>query len=224
MFQFVTFFCRLYVVNLEKFCEVKLQMQFFAETLKKLRIESGLSQQELAEKIFVSRPTITRWENGNRLPDSIMMLRLAKILKTDLNTLFSAALVSEDAPNIIMVDDRKIFLTAAIPILEEILPNAIISGFTRPSEAIEFAKSNQIALAFLDVELGKTNGLDLCKILLKINPRTNVIYLTNYIEYSFDAWSTGASGFLLKPITSEKIQEILKNLRYPFALGENFNE
>ena len=199
-------------------------MQFFAETLKKIRIESGLSQQELAEKIFVSRPTITRWENGNRLPDSIMMLRLAKILKTDLNTLFSAALVSEDAPNVIMVDDRKIFLTGAIPILEEILPNAIISGFTRPSEAIEFAKSNQIALAFLDIELGKTNGLDLCKILLKINPRTNVIYLTNYIEYSFDAWSTGASGFLLKPITAEKIQEILKNLRYPFQFGENFNE
>jgi len=199
-------------------------MQFFAETLKKLRIENKLSQQELAEKIFVSRPTITRWEKGNRLPDSIMMLRLAKILKTDLNTLFSAALVSEDAPNVIMVDDRKIFLTAAIPILEEILPNAIISGFTRPSEAIEFAKSNQIALAFLDIEFGKTNGLDLCKILLEINPRTNVIYLTNYIEYSFDAWSTGASGFLLKPITAEKIQEILKNLRYPFALGENFNE
>lgn len=197
---------------------------FFAETLKKLRIESGLSQKELAEKIFVSRPTITRWENGNRLPDSMMMLRLAKILKTDLNTLFSAALVSEDAPNVIMVDDRKIFLAGAIPILEEVLPDAIISGFTRPSEAIEYAKSNQIALAFLDIELGKTNGLDLCKILLEINPRTNVIYLTNYIEYSFDAWSTGASGFILKPITVEKIHEILKNLRYPFSLGENFNE
>lgn len=197
---------------------------FFAETLKKLRIESGLSQKELAEKIFVSRPTITRWENGNRLPDSIMMVRLAKILKTDLNTLFSAALVSEDAPNVIMVDDRKIFLAGAIPILEEVLPDAIISGFTRPSEAIEYAKSNQIALAFLDIELGKTNGLDLCKILLEINPRTNVIYLTNYIEYSFDAWSTGASGFILKPITVEKIHEILKNLRYPFSLGENFNE
>lgn len=197
---------------------------FFAETLKKLRIESGLSHKELAEKIFVSRPTITRWENGNRLPDSIMMVRLAKILKTDLNTLFSAALVSEDAPNVIMVDDRKIFLAGAIPILEEVLPDAIISGFTRPSEAIEYAKSNQIALAFLDIELGKTNGLDLCKILLEINPRTNVIYLTNYIEYSFDAWSTGASGFILKPITVEKIHEILKNLRYPFSLGENFNE
>lgn len=196
---------------------------FFAETLKKIRTEKKLSQQDLAEKIFVSRTTITRWENGSRLPDSEMMFRIAKILGTDLNTLFSAALESEDAPNVIMVDDRKIFLAGAIPILEEVLPNAIISGFFRPSEAIEYAKANQIALAFLDIELGKINGLDLCKIFFEINPRTNVIFLTNYVEYSFDAWSTGASGFILKPITVEGVQKVLKNLRHPINLGGNFD-
>ena len=198
--------------------------RFFAETLKKLRIEKGLSQKELAEKIYVSRPTITRWENGNRLPDSAMMLRLSKILGIDVNTLLSAALESEDAPNVIMVDDRKIFLAGALPILEEVLPNAIITGFTRPSEVIEYAKANRIALAFLDIEMGKTNGLELCKILLEINPRTNVIFLTNYVEYSFDAWKTGASGFTLKPITVENVREVLKNLRYPFPFGGNFDE
>ena len=99
------------------------------------------------------------------------------------------------------------------------MPEATITGFTRPSEAIEYAKVNRIALAFLDIELGKTNGFDLCRKLLEINPRTNVIYLTAYIEYSFDAWSTGASGFLLKPITPENVRLQLKNLRYPFSLG-----
>ena len=99
------------------------------------------------------------------------------------------------------------------------MPNATITGFTRPSEAIEYAKANRIALAFLDIELGKTNGLELCRMLLEINPRTNVIYLTAYIEYAFDAWSTGASGFMLKPITAQGVQAQLKNLRYPFSSG-----
>ena len=36
--------------------------------------------------------------------------------------------------------------------------------------------------------MGKTSGLDLCRTLLAINPRTNVVYLTAHIEYSFDAW------------------------------------
>ena len=74
-------------------------------------------------------------------------------------------------------------------------------------------------MAFLDIELGTSTGLDLCRSLLEINPRTNVVYLTAYGEYSIDAWSTGASGFMLKPITVEGVQAQLKNLRHPFSLG-----
>ena len=150
----------------------------FAETLRKLRTDKKLSQRELAERLYVTRSTIARWESGSRLPDALMITRLAKNLDTDVNILISAAVESEDAPNVIMVDDRKIFLSGALPILEEVLPNAIVTGFTRPSEAIEFAKANRIALAFLDIELGKTNGFELCRTLLEINPRTNIVYLT----------------------------------------------
>ncbi|MBP3723246.1 MAG: helix-turn-helix domain-containing protein [Selenomonadaceae bacterium] len=188
----------------------------FAETLKKLRVDKGLSQRELAEQIYVTRSTIARWENGSRLPDISMILRLSKCLDTDANTLFSIAAESDDAPNVVMVDDKKLFLSGALPILEEVMPNAIITGFTRPSEFLEYANKNRIALAFLDIEIGKTSGLNLCRELLALNPRINVVYLTAYAEYAFDAWSTGACGFLLKPITAESVKEQLKNLRYPF--------
>lgn len=190
----------------------------FAETQKKLRTSKGLSQRELAERMFVNRSTVARWESGSRLPDAVMISRLSQCLSTDVNILLSAAAESDDAPNVIMVDDRKLFLSGALPILEEAMPDAIITGFNRPSEALEYAQVNRIALAFLDIEIGKTNGLDLCRALLAINPRTNVVYLTAHVEYSFDAWSTGASGFLLKPITPETLRAQLKNLRYPFSL------
>ena len=199
--------------------ELKKMRILFAKTLRNLRINKELSQRELAERMYVTRSTVARWESGSRLPDAVMISRLAKCLDTDVNILLSAAVESDDALNVIMVDDRKIFFAGALPILEEVMPNAIITGFTRPSEAIEYAKANRIALAFLDIDLGKTNGLDLCRTLLTINPRTNVVYLTAYIEYSFDAWSTGASGFLLKPITAENVRAQLKNLRYPFSFG-----
>ena len=191
----------------------------FAETLKKLRTEKGLSQREMAEQVFVTRSTVARWENGSRLPDAAMISRLSKCLDVDAGTLLSAAAESDDAPNVIMVDDRKIILTGGLPVLEEVMPSAIVTGFTRPSEAIEYAKANRVALAFLDIEMGKTSGLDLCRTLLEINPRTNVVYLTAYGDYAIDAWNTGASGFMLKPITPEGIQLQLKNLRYPFSFG-----
>ena len=148
-----------------------------------------------------------------------MISRLSEILDADVNTLLSAVAQSDECPNVIMVDDRKLILTGGLPILEEELPNANVTGFTDAIETIEYAKSNRVALAFLDIELRNTSGLDLCRELLKINPRTNVVFLTAYSEYSLDAWSTGASGFMLKPITPEGIRKQLKNLRYPFWTG-----
>lgn len=191
----------------------------FAETLKKLRTERGLSQRELAGRVFVTRSTVARWESGNRLPDAAMLSRLSQCLEVDINTLLSAAAQSDETPNVIMVDDRKIILAGGLSVLEQAMPNATVIGFTRPSEALEYARANRVALAFLDIELGKTNGLELCRALLDINPRTNVVYLTAYSGYSLEAWNTGASGFMLKPITPEGVQAQLKNLRYPFHGG-----
>ncbi|MBR5718625.1 MAG: response regulator, partial [Clostridia bacterium] len=72
---------------------------------------------------------------------------------------------------------------------------------------------------FLDIEMGSVSGLDVCRELLKINPHTNVVYLTAYREYSFDAWDTGACGFMLKPIKPEDVKKQLKKLRYHFFVG-----
>ena len=194
--------------------------KLFAETLKKLRTEKGLSQRELAERVYVTRSTVARWENGSRLPDAMMTSRLSHCLGKDVTILLNVAAESDDAPHVILVDDSKIFISGALPVLEAVLPNAVITGFTRPSEAIEYAKRNRIALAYLDIELGRTtSGFDLCRTMLELNPRTNVVYLTAYVEYSFDAWSTGACGFLLKPVTPESVRAQLKNLRFPFSTG-----
>ena len=172
--------------------------------------------------MYVTRSTIARWENGSRLPDVAMLSLLSDCLNVDVDTLLFAAMESDESPNVIMVDDRKIILTGGLPILERVMPNATVVGFTRPSEAIEYARANRIALAFLDIEIGKTSGLDLCRTLLEIYPQTNVVFLTAYAGYAFDAWSTGACGFMRKPLTPEGVREQLKRLRYPVLSADIF--
>ena len=191
----------------------------FADTMKKLREEKGLSQNEIAKRMYVTRTAVSRWESGHRLPDAAMITRLSDVLGVDVNILISAAAQSDEIPIVIMVDDNKVFLNDGMPIIEEVLPNAAVIGFTKPSEAVEYAKANRIALAFLDIEMIDVSGLDVCRKLLEINQRTNVVYLTAYRDYSFDAWDTGACGFMLKPITPEGIKKQLEKLRYPFLTG-----
>ena len=192
----------------------------FAETLKKLRKEKGLSQIQLGSKLFVNGSTVTRWENGSRLPDAAMITRLARILEVDIGTLLSTAAESDEYPNIFLVDNNKAIIADSLFVLEEVLPNAVIMGFNQPRKAIEYAKGNRIDLAFLDIELGTSSGLDLCRALLEINPCTNVVYLTAFPDYALDAWNTNACGFMVKPLTPESIRRQMKKLRVPFSMGD----
>ncbi len=191
----------------------------FAEKLRKLREQKGLTQRQLGEQVFVNHSTIARWENGTRLPDAAMILRLSKYFGVNINTLLQLVAQSDEHPNVIMVDDSKVILSDCLAVLEEVMPEATITGFIWPLEAIEYAKMNRIELAVLDIEMGKSSGLDLCRTLREINPTTNVVFLTAYADYSLDAWKTEASGFILKPLTPEGVREQLKKLRYPFLTG-----
>jgi transcriptional regulator with XRE-family HTH domain len=191
----------------------------FAETLKRIRKEKGLSQIQLGNLMFVNNSTVARWENGYRLPDAAMITRLSQVLGVDVGMLLLAASRSDESPIIIMVDDNKVSISESLFVLEQVVPNATIMGFNWTQEAIEYAKSNRIDLAILDIELGISSGLDLCHELHEINPNTNVIYLTAYPDYSLDAWDTDACGFMVKPLTPEGIRRQLKKMRCPFLMG-----
>ncbi len=59
----------------------------FSETLYRLRRKNGLSQEELADAIGVSRQTISKWETGAAMPESEKLLPLARTLHVTVDEL-----------------------------------------------------------------------------------------------------------------------------------------
>mgnify|MGYP002709326054 FL=1 len=59
------------------------------DNIKKFREEKNLTQQQLADKLYVSRQTVCRWENGSRCPDLIMAKKLALELDVSMDELIS---------------------------------------------------------------------------------------------------------------------------------------
>lgn len=49
--------------------------------LKELRLQAGLTQKELSEKVHVNQSTVSMWENGKSIPEMINIKALAIILK-----------------------------------------------------------------------------------------------------------------------------------------------
>ena len=55
-----------------------------------LRTKKGLSQEELAEKVFVTRQAVSRWENGETIPNIETLKLLSKFFDVSINTLLGS--------------------------------------------------------------------------------------------------------------------------------------
>ena len=62
-------------------------MSDFSSNLRRLRKRAGLSQDALAEKLSVTRQTVSSWERGNSYPDLDMLVHISDALATDPNEL-----------------------------------------------------------------------------------------------------------------------------------------
>ena len=60
------------------------------DIIYELRTKKGLSQEELAEKIFVTRQAVSRWENGETIPNIDTLKLLSKLFDVSINTLLGS--------------------------------------------------------------------------------------------------------------------------------------
>lgn len=59
------------------------------DIISKRRKELGLTQQQLAEKLFISDKVVSKWETGKSIPDTAILVELAKALDVTVNDLLS---------------------------------------------------------------------------------------------------------------------------------------
>lgn len=60
------------------------------EVLLNLRTRAGLSQEELAEKLYVTRQAVSRWENGETVPNTDALKQLSRLFDVSINTLLGS--------------------------------------------------------------------------------------------------------------------------------------
>lgn len=64
--------------------------------LKELRKQKGLTQEQIAEKFNVSNRTISRWENGNNMPDLDILIEISDYYEVDLREVLNGERKSEN--------------------------------------------------------------------------------------------------------------------------------
>ena len=67
--------------------QVKEKIMEIGKQLKEAREKSSLTQEQVAEKVFVSRQTISNWENEKSYPDIVSIIKLSDLYSISLDEL-----------------------------------------------------------------------------------------------------------------------------------------
>lgn len=107
---------------------------------------------------------------------------------------------------IICVDDEKLILDLTVNMCQNLPQKPDVIGFQKGTDALEHIKSHSADIALLDINLSDMNGLRLAARIKEFRPDTKIIFLTGYSEYAVDAIAMHASGYLMKPVSTERLQ------------------
>ena len=116
---------------------------------------------------------------------------------------------------ILVVDDGQLAINSLIRILCRVAPDCDYISAMTTDDALTWLRQGPMDAAFLNLEMPGMNGLALARMIQKIQPRCNLIVVTEHPEYALEALQIFVSGFLLKPANEADVRNVLENLRYP---------
>lgn len=111
-----------------------------------------------------------------------------------------------------IVDDESLALSRLKRLLNE---NGIedITAFDNPIEALKEITKTKFDAVFLDISMPNITGLELADSIMQIEPKTFIIFQTAHEEFALEAFKNGGIGYLVKPIESNDVKNILDKIK-----------
>ena len=117
-----------------------------SETLYKLRKQSGLSQEQLAEKLNVSRQSISKWESGASVPETEKLIAISDFFEVSLDVLLKEESSVDTSKNSLDISNRSL-LGAILAMIGAIclIVWGMISIFS-PASSAQIAEASMIQI------------------------------------------------------------------------------
>ena len=117
----------------------------FSENLQYIRAQAGITQEQLAEQLDVSRQSVSKWESGASFPEMDTLLRICDLYEVNLDTLLRGSLEASNVSDTARYDD---FMNRFSKRISGSV-GAIIAGVGMMILLLAFGVSELLATAFL---------------------------------------------------------------------------
>jgi DNA-binding NarL/FixJ family response regulator len=121
---------------------------------------------------------------------------------------------------IVLVDDHEVVRLGIKALLDQSSQFEVVGEASNAKEAIELTGKIRPDIVLMDIRLPGVSGIDACEEIVQMYPDIRVVMLTSYAEDEmlFSAIRAGASGYLLKQISSEDLIRSLEQVSRGDAL------
>ncbi len=119
---------------------------------------------------------------------------------------------------LIICDDNRDDLKEIRAVVEDFIQrNQLdyeISEFVSGRKLLQMCKEEKLKpeIIFMDIELNQETGIEVVKMINEIMPDTQVVYVSNYLQYATDVYTTEHRYYVLKPELSKRIQEVFDKI------------
>ena len=113
----------------------------------------------------------------------------------------------------IIVDDEPIMIRRFMRLSSKIPDLNIVGQFESAEEALSYAKDYPVDIAFLDVAMPITNGIELAKELRKLRSDILIVFVSAYDEYIWDSNQIGGDYYIIKPYCLETLEMTMERVR-----------
>lgn len=116
---------------------------------------------------------------------------------------------------ILAIDDEPTMLLHLKSELEKVFPHAELLTFDECDEVLTYLDAPQSRApqyAFLDIKLRGMLGIELARRIREHCPQTRIIFCTAYSVYALEAYNIPALGYLMKPVTEQKLRDAILHI------------
>ena len=106
----------------------------------------------------------------------------------------------------IIVDDEPIMLRRFARLSADIPDLHLVGEFESAEKALAYARNNPVEVAFLDVAMPITNGVELAKALRIIRPDILIVFISAHDQYIWDFNQIGGDYYIIKPYSKETLE------------------
>ncbi|MDL2141708.1 LexA family transcriptional regulator [Flavobacterium tructae] len=129
-------------------------MSLFSDNIRHLRIKKEVSQQYVADNLYISRDRLAKYEEGKSQPPFEILIKLSHYYHVSIDLLLTADIRKVDIDGLLKLDDNRILLPIVVDTkggnIIEIIPHKAKAGYLNGYSDPEFVESLQhISLPFL---------------------------------------------------------------------------